>query len=151
MQEFDVCVHVCMCACVCMSAYVCMCAYVRMYMHVHVCVCVCRCNGGPQQHEYKFELELFGEVNPSKSKMKKTDRHMEVILEKKDKSSHFWPRLTESKAKVHFVHTDFNLWKDEDDTSDEDDRMNDDFQSVRVTRTLRHTCVTCVSHVLHVT
>ena len=53
-----------------------------------------------------------------------------MILEKKDKKGHFWPRLTESKAKIHFVHTDFNKWKDEDDTSDEDDRMNDDFQSM---------------------
>ena len=88
------------------------------------------CHGGPQQQEYRFELELFGEIDPSKSKMRKTDRHMTVILEKKDKKGHFWPRLTESKAKIHFVHTDFNKWKDEDDTSDEDDRMNDDFQSM---------------------
>lgn len=121
--------------------------YVYVCVHVHVRSRVCRCNGGPQQHEYKFELELFGEVDPAKSKMRKTDRHMVVVLEKKDKRGHFWPRLTESKAKVHFVHTDFNLWKDEDDTSDEDDRMNDDFQTV-----LLHVCHMCdMSHACHST
>lgn len=121
----------------------------------NVCVrtCVCRCHGGPQQQEYRFELELFGEIDPSKSKMRKTDRHMTVILEKKDKKGHFWPRLTESKAKIHFVHTDFNKWKDEDDTSDEDDRMNDDFQSVHIAHAfvshVCHMCVTCLQ--CHVT
>lgn len=130
-------------------------------LHIHtqyVCLCghkcgqyVCRCHGGPQQQEYKFELELFGEIDPSKSKMRKTDRHMTVVLEKKDKKGHFWPRLTESKAKIHFVHTDFGKWKDEDDTSDEDDRMNDDFQSVHVAHAFV-TCVTCVQcHVTRLT
>ena len=119
---------------------------------------MCRCNGGPHQSQYKFELEFFGEVDPEQCKKRKTDRHMTMVLEKKDKKGHFWPRLTESKAKVHFVHTDFNLWKDEDDTSDEDDKMNDDFQSVlvalclwsyvlhdlcHVSHDLCHACVTC--------
>ena len=51
---------------------------------------------------------------------------------KKDPEASFWPRLTKDKVKLHYLKTDFNRWKDEDDTESEpeQDTQNFDLDSV---------------------
>ena len=39
----------------------------------------------------------------------------------------YWSRLLEDKTKVHWLKVDFNKWKDEDDSENEDEVMKRSF------------------------
>jgi len=69
--------------------------------------------------DHAVTLELHGEVDDQTSTVKGNDRKLFITLMKKEEG--FWPRLTKDKMKLHFLKTDFNLWKDEDDTEDEEE------------------------------
>ncbi|KAJ5757543.1 uncharacterized protein N7511_006237 [Penicillium nucicola] len=75
---------------------------------------------------YSVSLDLFGEIDPENSKVNHTDRDVELVLRKKELKLEFWPRLLESKQKMHFLKTDFDKWVDEDeqDEAGEDDYAN---------------------------
>ncbi|CAG8259473.1 unnamed protein product [Penicillium salamii] len=75
---------------------------------------------------YSVSLDLFAEIDPENSKVKHTDREVELVLRKKDLKLEFWPRLLENKQKMHFLKTDFDKWVDEDeqDEAGEDDYAN---------------------------
>jgi len=73
--------------------------------------------------EYVLDLELYGEVNSEKYKMKASDADIQLCLTRAEEG-HYWPRLIETKTKCHFLKTDFNKWKDEDETDDEDESAN---------------------------
>ncbi len=47
------------------------------------------------------------------------ERVIEFALEKKE-SGPFWERLLKEKNKFHWLKTDFNKWKDEDESDDEE-------------------------------
>ncbi|KAL2829064.1 HSP20-like chaperone [Aspergillus pseudoustus] len=75
---------------------------------------------------YQVSLDLFGEIEPENSKVNHSDREVELILRKKELKEEFWPRLLETKQKIHFLKTDFDKWVDEDeqDVAAEDDYAN---------------------------
>lgn len=57
---------------------------------------------------YSVSLDLFGEIDPENSKVNHNDREVELVLRKKELKEEFWPRLLESKQKMHFLKTDFD-------------------------------------------
>ncbi|OQE32975.1 hypothetical protein PENFLA_c001G00869 [Penicillium flavigenum] len=75
---------------------------------------------------YSVSLDLFAEIDPENSKVNHTDRDVELVLRKKELKEEFWPRLLESKQKMHFLKTNFDKWVDEDeqDEAGEDDYAN---------------------------
>lgn len=93
---------------------------------------------------YSVSLDLFAEIDPENSKVNHNDREVELVLRKKELKEEFWPRLLESKQKMHFLKTDFDKvcssiglksrcmeanrvqWVDEDeqDEAGEDDYAN---------------------------
>lgn len=73
--------------------------------------------GGTDKKEYEMDLELYDEIDPAKSTQKNKGRVIEFELKKSKES--FWPRLTKSSEKKHWVKVDFSRWKDEDDSEDE--------------------------------
>eukprot|EP01134_Creolimax_fragrantissima_P004562 CFRG4562T1 len=69
--------------------------------------------GSAERKEYAFEIDLFGEVDPEKSKYVKNSMHILLQLARKEEGE-FWPRLIKT-GKLHFVKTDFKKWIDEDE------------------------------------
>jgi len=64
---------------------------------------------------YKAALEFYEEIDVKASKYHTTDRGVIFILRKTTKKSEYWPRLTKSNKKEHFIRTDFEKWVDEDE------------------------------------
>ncbi|KAK3731841.1 hypothetical protein QZH41_020206 [Actinostola sp. cb2023] len=75
--------------------------------------------GGHDQKQYELELEFNKEVVPKESKQQVTLREITFNIKKKDEGP-YWPRLQKDKIKPAFLKTDFNKWKDEDDSDAED-------------------------------
>lgn len=73
---------------------------------------------------YHVELELFGVVDPDKTKIHHTDMKIEIKLQKKELKEEYWPRLLKDSKKVHFLKTDFDRWVDEDE---QDEAADEDF------------------------
>jgi len=73
--------------------------------------------GGSDQREHEAVIELFGNVVSSSSTTLVKPRNIELVLQKEEEA--FWPRLTKSNAKLPWLKIDFNKWKDEDDSEDE--------------------------------
>ena len=57
---------------------------------------------------YHVQMDLFKEIDPSKSKINHSPRDVEMVLQKKDLEEEYWPRLLKDKAKVHYLKTDFD-------------------------------------------
>ncbi|GAU87461.1 hypothetical protein RvY_00296 [Ramazzottius varieornatus] len=76
--------------------------------------------GSSDSKNYDFDLELYAEIDPEKSKYTKGDRVIDCLLQKKDTSAPFWPRLAKASGKQGWLKTDFARWKDEDDADDEE-------------------------------
>ncbi|KAI9375226.1 HSP20-like chaperone [Aspergillus egyptiacus] len=76
--------------------------------------------------KYEVSLDLFAEIEPENSKVNHSDREVELVLRKKELKDEYWPRLLETKQKIHFIKTDFDKWVDEDeqDEAPEDDYAN---------------------------
>jgi len=74
--------------------------------------------GGSNQSEYEASIELYGEVDPETSTFVARPRNIEVVLKKKEEG--FWPRLTKGNGKIPWIKVDFNKWKDEDESEDEE-------------------------------
>ena len=64
-----------------------------------------------------------------KSKFAIRERMIEFALEKKD-GGPFWDRLIKEKTKYHWLKTDFNKWKDEDESEDEEGGGGQDLEEV---------------------
>lgn len=87
--------------------------------------------GKSKSKDYEVELEFNKEVDPEKSKQRITGRDIYFELMKTEDSSSWWPRLLKDSSKRHWLKTDFNKWKDEDDTEDEaEDTNNFDMESM---------------------
>ena len=65
-------------------------------------------DGVPQS----FSIELYGDVVPEKSKWSKTGLGLSIVLQKKDTSGGYWPRLTKSSAKNQYITCDWARWID---------------------------------------
>ncbi|XP_066596097.1 prostaglandin E synthase 3 [Prorops nasuta] len=75
--------------------------------------------GGTEKKKYEVTINLYKEIDPDKSIQNLRGRSFELVLSKKEDGP-YWPRLTKEK-KAHWLKSDFNKWKDEDDSDDEDD------------------------------
>jgi hypothetical protein len=64
---------------------------------------------------YKASLEFYEDIDVKTSKYHTTDRGVIFILCKATLTSEYWPRLTKSTKKEHFIRTDFDKWVDEDE------------------------------------
>ncbi|GMG39639.1 unnamed protein product [Ambrosiozyma monospora] len=75
--------------------------------------------------QYELDLQFFGTIDEEKSRYEVTGSHLFFILFKKELKEEFWPRLTKEKLKLHFLHTDFDKWVDEDEQEEvnEDDEL----------------------------
>jgi len=67
---------------------------------------------------WAVDLELFGEITQEGSKKSITGRQIEMVLMKVNEDA-YWPQLTATKQKLSTLKTNFELWKDEDDSEDE--------------------------------
>jgi prostaglandin-E synthase len=79
--------------------------------------------------KYSCTLTFFGEIVPEESKHKKSARELYFSLKKKE-AGPYWSRLLKEAAKVPFVKVDFNRWKDEDESDEEDDQFDDGLQNL---------------------
>jgi len=68
-----------------------------------------------QKLEYDFSLEFYGEIDSENSKYAVLSRHIPIVVVKKE-SGPYWPRLLKRTTKVHWLKTDFEKWRDEDDS-----------------------------------
>ncbi|KEZ43829.1 hypothetical protein SAPIO_CDS3988 [Scedosporium apiospermum] len=73
---------------------------------------------------YHLELELYGVIDPDKTKVHHTGMKIEIKLQKKELKEEYWPRLLKDSKKVHFLKTDFDRWVDEDE---QDEAADEDF------------------------
>jgi len=80
--------------------------------------------GGTGNTDHEVHLEFFKEIDPDSSKYNTTGRGVIFVIFKKKDCGGFWPRLLKDPKKVHYLKTDFDKWRDEDD-SDAD--TQDDF------------------------
>lgn len=62
---------------------------------------------------YSASLELFGEVISEQSKWSKTGQGISILLQKKDKTAEYWPRLVKQAAKNQYIACDWARWIDE--------------------------------------
>jgi prostaglandin-E synthase len=81
-----------------------------------------------QKVEYDFTLEFFKEIDTEKSKFVVLPRHIPMVIVKKD-GGPYWPRLLHETTKVHWLKTDFDKWRDEDD-SDVDESKDAAFEDM---------------------
>jgi len=72
---------------------------------------------GADAKQWKVVVDLFDAINPDNSAHVVGGRVTEFCLKKVDEK--FWPRLTQSTEKHHWLKIDFNKWVDEDDSDDE--------------------------------
>ncbi|PVU91716.1 hypothetical protein BB559_004020 [Furculomyces boomerangus] len=76
-------------------------------------------SGSSHQKDYGFELEFFGKLELPACQKAVGQRSIFLHLAKLDKDEGWWPRLTKEKVRLNFVKTDFDRWKDEDESEDE--------------------------------
>ncbi|XP_070564698.1 prostaglandin E synthase 3-like isoform X2 [Ptychodera flava] len=74
--------------------------------------------GGQEGKEYVVDIEFFKEINIQNSRYAVRPRNIEFTISKKEPGP-YWDRLLKVKQKVHWLKTDFQKWKDEDDSDDD--------------------------------
>ena len=89
---------------------------------------------GSDNARFAVELEFYAPINPEASKKAVTGRNVSFVLEKVEMEEKFWPRLVSTPAKLHYIHTDFSKWVDEDEENEKpqanmQDYSNFDFSS----------------------
>lgn len=86
--------------------------------------------GGTENKHYELTIEFFKEINPSESKYAVWPRNIPVVVVKKEDGP-YWPRLLKENKKQHWLKTDFEKWRDEDDSDAEgpDDSQLEDMMS----------------------
>ena len=75
---------------------------------------------GSDDAKFAVNLELFAPIDPEACKVSVGHREVSLVL-KKAETGPYWPRLLKSPQKMHFIHTDFSKWKDEDEEDEADD------------------------------
>ncbi|KAF6029889.1 PTGES3 [Bugula neritina] len=76
--------------------------------------------GGPQNDAHAVEITFFGEIDVEKSKYVVNSRNIPMVLFRKEEGE-YWPRLLKEKTKAHWLKTDFDKWKDEDESDAEEE------------------------------
>jgi len=68
---------------------------------------------------YGVELELYGEIEPARSKYVVKARAVEFVLARKEPGA-YWPHILKNKnLKPKWLKADWNKWKDEDELDDD--------------------------------
>ncbi|XP_045168328.1 prostaglandin E synthase 3-like isoform X2 [Mercenaria mercenaria] len=80
--------------------------------------------GGTNKDLFEISLEFEKEVNPQESKYAVKPRNVSFVIKKKE-SGPYWPRLLKGIKKAFWLKTDFNKWKDEDESDDDMDKNMD--------------------------
>jgi prostaglandin-E synthase len=81
--------------------------------------------GGTGNTDHEVLMEFYKEIDPETSKYDVTGRGVKLIIMKKGDKPVFWPHLLKGQKKVHYLKTDFEKWRDEDDSDvDEHDDFN---------------------------
>jgi len=70
--------------------------------------------GGSNDQKYEVTVEFFGELDVDESRYLVQPRNIPMVLMKKEEK--YWDRLLKEKTKVHWLKTDFDKWRDEDDS-----------------------------------
>ncbi|RSH80926.1 uncharacterized protein EHS24_008355 [Apiotrichum porosum] len=70
--------------------------------------------------EWAFDLDLWGEIDPTKTKKVVHGRAVVLVLQKKELRAEYWPRLTKEKPNRNWIRTDFAKWVDEDEQEGEE-------------------------------
>jgi prostaglandin-E synthase len=78
---------------------------------------------------FGFEIELFDKVKKDTWHSHKTNRHIELVVEKETQDKGYWPRLQKPAGKLAFVKTDFAKWKDEDEEDEPQPYSNQDLMN----------------------
>ena len=97
---------------------------------LRVCCLYFSFSGSKGDQKYGVKIDFFDEVDPEKSRQMSTDREVVMAVHKSDSSSNYWPRLLKEKGKVHWLKTDFNRWRDEDDSSDDEGDRDKNLQDL---------------------
>jgi len=79
--------------------------------------------GGPDKKTFEVTMKFFKPVDTEKSKYAVRPRVIEFALEKKE-AGPYWDRLLADKTKQHWLKIDFNKWKEEDESDDEEGGQN---------------------------
>ena len=74
--------------------------------------------GGTERKMHEVTINFYKEIDPDKTVQSPKGRNFEFVLAKKEEGP-YWPRLTKENKKFHWLKSDFNKWKDEDDTDEE--------------------------------
>lgn len=69
------------------------------------------------RQQYAVDLEFYANIIPDQV-IRQAGKRCIMLTIPKEASGPFWPRLTKSTSKFHFIKTDFSKWVDEDDTND---------------------------------
>ncbi|XP_041366617.1 co-chaperone protein daf-41-like [Gigantopelta aegis] len=80
--------------------------------------------GGTENQPHEVTMEFYAAICPETSKYFVGGREISFTLKKKNPDASFWPRLLKDQKKVHYIKTDFDRWRDEDD-SDADEPADD--------------------------
>ncbi|CEF68121.1 CS domain and HSP20-like chaperone domain-containing protein [Strongyloides ratti] len=67
---------------------------------------------------YETDLELYGDLNGEMYKRVSTARALELIIPKVNEG--WWPRFLKQSGRNPWLKIDFNKWKEEDESDDED-------------------------------
>ncbi|CAF0833324.1 unnamed protein product [Rotaria sp. Silwood1] len=80
---------------------------------------------------YAVKIDLYEKIDPNACKYENIgQKYWRLLLKKKDTTATFWPRLTKDKARLHWLQTDFNHWKDEDESDEEKPGFGGNFQDM---------------------
>jgi hypothetical protein len=80
---------------------------------------------------YEVKIDLYEKIDTETSKYENIgQKFWRLLLKKKDSSIAFWPRLTKDKARLHWLQTDFDHWKDENESEDEQNEASGGFQDM---------------------
>ena len=83
------------------------------------------------QTAYAVKIDLYEKIDPEACKYEIIgQKYWRILLQKKDTSAKFWPRLTKDKQRLHWLQTDFDHWKDEDESDDEKHGADGNFQDM---------------------
>ncbi|CAF3709017.1 unnamed protein product [Rotaria sp. Silwood1] len=88
-------------------------------------------SNGKDKDIYAVKINLYEKIDPETSKYENVgQKFWRLLLKKKDPKASFWPRLTKDKIRFHWLQTDFDHWKDEDESDDEKPGLGGNFQDM---------------------
>jgi prostaglandin-E synthase len=83
------------------------------------------------KNEYAVKIDLYEKIDTEASKYENVgQKFWRLLLKKKDTTTGYWPRLTKEKMRLNWLQTDFDHWKDEDESDEEKPGAGGNFQDM---------------------